>query len=93
MPGSLKWMAAFWFSVAATAATFYSAHPLAGWLMLPTQVAHCLKTRAGPVLLHECGLVMIPIMLHAGVGYCSSEAQLGHRAAQCWPQIGHRGVC
>ncbi|CAL8462405.1 g1938 [Coccomyxa elongata] len=38
MPGSLKWMGAFWLSVAATAYSFYSVDPLAGLLIAPTQV-------------------------------------------------------
>ena len=42
MPGSMKWMAAFWLSVAATAVSFFCVHPLAGWLMLPTQVPRSL---------------------------------------------------
>ncbi|KAK9817800.1 hypothetical protein WJX72_002358 [[Myrmecia] bisecta] len=35
---SLKWMAAFWASIAGTAAAFYPIHPLAGVLMVPTLI-------------------------------------------------------
>ena len=42
MPGSLKWMGAFWISVASTALSFFTVHPLAGWLMLPTQARRVL---------------------------------------------------
>ncbi|KAK9906787.1 hypothetical protein WJX75_008014 [Coccomyxa subellipsoidea] len=38
MQGSLKWMGAFWLSVAATAYSFYSVNPLAGLLVSPTQI-------------------------------------------------------